>query len=157
MKYFALFPALALVVSACATTPKSFYENPAKAGDTALCRAVLETKDPAFQKDAFAEVARRGITLEQCQNKVAMETAALVGMAAVATGVAVVAACSNGCGGGGYTAPGYSSTDYDCAGGRGDGPYYQYGKIWVGPYDPHNLDADGDGWGCEASDIAYGR
>jgi hypothetical protein len=23
-------------------------------------------------------------------------------------------------------------------------------KVWVGNYDPNNLDADGDGWGCES-------
>jgi hypothetical protein len=23
------------------------------------------------------------------------------------------------------------------------------GRVWVGNNDPHNLDADGDGWGCE--------
>lgn len=24
-----------------------------------------------------------------------------------------------------------------------------YRTVWVGNYDPHGLDADGDGWGCE--------
>lgn len=23
------------------------------------------------------------------------------------------------------------------------------GPVWVGNLDPHNLDGDGDGWGCE--------
>ena len=82
-----------------------------------------------------------------------METAAIVGIAAVATGVAVVAACQNGCAGGGYS-PSYN--DVDCAGGKGDGPLWQYGPVYVGSYDPNRLDADGDGIGCEVSDVAYG-
>ena len=34
------------------------------------------------------------------------------------------------------------SYDQDCADIRH--------KVWVGSYDPDNLDADGDGWGCES-------
>jgi len=34
-----------------------------------------------------------------------------------------------------------SSGDLDCP---------DFGQeVWVGSYDPNNLDADGDGWGCE--------
>lgn len=157
MKYLAPTMALALVISSCATAPKDFYADPTKPKDTALCRAYLETEDSQFQLDAAAELNRRGLTLQKCQNLVAMETAAIVGIAAVATGVAVVGACSNrncsmpSMGGGG------SRVDQDCRGGSGDGPYFVDGPIWVGNYDPHNLDADNDGMGCEASDIAYGR
>jgi hypothetical protein len=39
--------------------------------------------------------------------------------------------------------------DYDCAGGSGNGPKYVEGPIRVRPPDPFELDADGDGWGCE--------
>jgi hypothetical protein len=41
------------------------------------------------------------------------------------------------------------SADYDCAGGSGNGPNYIQGPIRVLPPDPHGLDRDGDGWGCE--------
>lgn len=154
MKPLVVAALLALSVSGCATAPKDFYADPTKPKDTALCRAVLETADPVFQRDAAAELMRRGLTEQECRNRVNMETAAIVGIAAVATGVAVAAACSNGC-----AAPSYTPTagpDRDCAGGSGDGPIYVQGPVWVGSYDPYHLDADGDGLGCEASDRLRG-
>ena len=50
--------------------------------------------------------------------------------------------------------PGYSpclapASDYDCAGGGGDGPKYVQGPVRVTGSDPYRLDGDGDGWGCE--------
>lgn len=49
--------------------------------------------------------------------------------------------------------PGYSpclppASDYDCAGGTGDGPEYT-GFVRVTGSDPYGLDSDGDGFGCE--------
>jgi len=49
--------------------------------------------------------------------------------------------------------PGYSpclppASDYDCAGGSGNGPAYT-GPVRVTGSDPYGLDADGDGYGCE--------
>jgi hypothetical protein len=41
-----------------------------------------------------------------------------------------------------------NATDYDCAGGSGNGPYYTGRVRVVGP-DVFRLDADGDGIGCE--------
>jgi Staphylococcal nuclease homologue len=41
-----------------------------------------------------------------------------------------------------------NATDYDCAGGEGDGPLYT-GLVNVVGYDEYKLDADGDGYGCE--------
>ena len=41
-----------------------------------------------------------------------------------------------------------SASDYDCAGGSGNGPYYT-GKVRVVGPDVFRLDSDGDGWGCE--------
>ena len=38
--------------------------------------------------------------------------------------------------------------DYDCVGGRGNGPLYTGLVKVVGP-DVFRLDADHDGWGCE--------
>jgi hypothetical protein len=58
-----------------------------------------------------------------------------------------------GAAGGGCT-PGYSpcltpASDYDCAGGSGDGPRYVTGPVRVTGSDPYRLDADRDGIGCE--------
>lgn len=50
--------------------------------------------------------------------------------------------------------PGYKpclkpASDYDCAGGGGDGPKYVYGTVKVTGSDPYGLDSDNDGVGCE--------
>ena len=42
-----------------------------------------------------------------------------------------------------------SASDYDCAGGSGDGPYYVTGPFNVVGPDVYALDSDGDGIGCE--------
>ena len=41
-----------------------------------------------------------------------------------------------------------NASDYDCAGGSGNGPYYT-GKIQVVGPDVFDLDRNNDGWGCE--------
>lgn len=41
-----------------------------------------------------------------------------------------------------------NASDYDCAGGSGNGPYYT-GPVQVLGYDQYDLDRDNDGWGCE--------
>lgn len=41
-----------------------------------------------------------------------------------------------------------NASDYDCAGGSGNGPEYT-GYVTVVGYDEYGLDADGDGAGCE--------
>lgn len=40
------------------------------------------------------------------------------------------------------------ASDYDCAGGSGNGPYYT-GRVQVIGYDQYGLDRNHDGWGCE--------
>jgi len=40
------------------------------------------------------------------------------------------------------------ASDYDCAGGSGNGPYYTEAVRVLGS-DVFGLDRDGDGWGCE--------
>lgn len=42
-----------------------------------------------------------------------------------------------------------TASDYDCAGGSGDGPEYT-GTVAVVGEDHYDLDADGDGIGCES-------
>ena len=51
--------------------------------------------------------------------------------------------------------PGYSpclppASDYDCAGGTGNGPEYVDGLVEVTGADPYDLDRDGDGVGCQS-------
>lgn len=41
------------------------------------------------------------------------------------------------------------ASDVDCAGGSGNGPAYVQGPVRVIGNDIYDLDADGDGWGCE--------
>lgn len=41
------------------------------------------------------------------------------------------------------------ASDVDCAGGKGNGPAYVSGPVEVIGTDIYNLDADGDGRGCE--------
>ena len=41
------------------------------------------------------------------------------------------------------------ASDYDCAGGSGDGPAYANGPIHVTGSDPYGLDSEGDGIACE--------
>ncbi len=41
-------------------------------------------------------------------------------------------------------------SDYDCAGGSGNGPYYVRGPVYVVGSDHYRLDSDGDGVGCES-------
>jgi resuscitation-promoting factor RpfB len=42
-----------------------------------------------------------------------------------------------------------NASDYDCAGGVGDGPKYVQGPIRVIGTDRFQLDSDGDGVACE--------
>lgn len=42
-----------------------------------------------------------------------------------------------------------NASDYDCAGGSGNGPYYVSGPFRVVGSDPYRLDSDGDGIACE--------
>lgn len=42
-----------------------------------------------------------------------------------------------------------TASDYDCAGGSGNGPRYVQGPVQVRSPDPFDLDSDADGLGCE--------
>ncbi len=68
----------------------------------------------------------------------------------------VAKATARSSGGGGNCHPSYqgacldpNASDYDCAGGSGDGPKYT-GFVQVVGYDEFDLDSDGDGVGCES-------
>ncbi|MCW2773185.1 MAG: hypothetical protein JWN91_1511 [Nocardioides sp.] len=41
------------------------------------------------------------------------------------------------------------ASDVDCGGGSGNGPAYVYGSVKIVGYDVYDLDADGDGYGCD--------
>lgn len=43
----------------------------------------------------------------------------------------------------------HPASDWDCAGGSGDGPRYVVGTVRVTGSDPYGLDSDNDGYGCE--------
>jgi len=49
----------------------------------------------------------------------------------------------------GYAPCLHPASDYDCAGGSGNGPKYVYGTVKVTGSDPYGLDTDNDGLGCE--------
>jgi hypothetical protein len=70
--------------------------------------------------------------------------------------VAKKAPVESGGGGGGNCHTSYQgeclrpdASDYDCAGGSGNGPYYVYGTVRVVGPDVFGLDRDGDGYGCD--------
>jgi hypothetical protein len=74
--------------------------------------------------------------------------------------VALACAAMVGCGGSatasGSCDPNYKgaclspdASDYDCAGGSGNGPEYVEGPVRVVGSDPYGLDRDGNGVGCE--------
>jgi hypothetical protein len=101
----------ALLLSGCATSPKDFYANPAKADATALCRAWFDAKDPQFKADVGSELLRRGFTVEQCQNRITSQNVGVGIVALTALTTAAVISCQNG----------------GCAGGGGG---YGYGYAW---------------------------
>lgn len=105
MRFHSLIGAVvsAALLASCATAPKSFYANPSAVKDTPLCRAWLEAGDPTYKRDTWAEIQRRGISQQDCKNKVNAETAAIAAIAVIGTATAVGIASANGArfGGGG--------------------------------------------------------
>ena len=96
---------MALALASCTTTQAEFVKKPAAVSKAALCKTVLETPDPIFQQQLYAEISRRGMTIPDCQLMVQHQreaAAALVAIAVVGTAVAV---CANNCGGGSYYNP----------------------------------------------------
>lgn len=151
----------ALLLSGCAASQKTFYADASKVKDTQLCRTFFESQqkgDVQFAQDLATEGDKRGLTIEECQNKVNAENGAILATALVAAAVGVGIACRDGCGGGGYSQPSYASSyaDYDCAGGGGNGPYYVQGPFRLTGPDIYDLDRDGDGIACEIGEGGFG-
>jgi hypothetical protein len=97
---------MALALASCTATQAEFVKKPAAVSKAALCKTVLETPDPLFQQQLYAEISRRGMTIPDCQLMVQHQreaAAALVAIAVVGTAVAVCA--NNNCGGGSYYNP----------------------------------------------------
>jgi hypothetical protein len=150
----ALTIGLASLLVGCSATRSTFYAAPEKVKDTQLCRTYIEAEsqgDYQFAVDTAREAVSRGLTLDECQKKVATENGVLIATALVATVVGVGIACQNGCSGGGYGGSSYSSygDDVDCAGGGGDGPRFVRGPFKLNGPDVYGLDRDRDGIACE--------
>lgn len=99
----------AALLAGCSTTQSKFYADPTAPQDTFLCRAFFETDDAQYQADIAKELARRGITEQECKQKVDTHTGALIGLALIGTAVAIGAAANSG---GGYSAPTYGRYGY---------------------------------------------
>ena len=98
--------AISLALASCTTTQADFSKKPSAVSKAALCKTVLETQDPMFQQQLVTELARRGISIPECQQMVVQQrqaAAALVAVALVGTAVAVCA--NNNCGGNAYYPP----------------------------------------------------
>lgn len=69
----------------------------------------------------------------------------LVRLAAVLLSALILSGCQNFMNGapfGAASGPPWNGFDLDC-----DDVQH---RVWVGDNDPHALDGDGDGWGCES-------
>ncbi len=95
---------VALSLASCTTTQADFQNNPKAVSQAALCRTLLESSDPVFQRQIVRELGRRGIKAWDCPAMVQLENQAIAAVAAVAIVGTAVAVCSNNnCGGGAYT------------------------------------------------------
>jgi hypothetical protein len=121
---------VASIISGCAVSKGSFYQNRYAVSDTALCRTFIggTGSDYQFSKDVQAEVARRNLNYQSCQAKV-KESNNLIGAAVVGAVVvgAAVAASKRGGGGGGGGGNSYAESGADW-----DAFYNQYGQlVWA--------------------------
>jgi hypothetical protein len=120
--------------------------------EQAEARAVLASANRKLD-DAVASVSDSKDEIEDATKLIAEQEAQAERQAARAAAAAERAAEeADGPSGGGCT-PGYSpclppASDYDCEGGSGDGPEYT-GVVSISGSDPYDLDADGDGTGCD--------
>lgn len=92
---------LCVSLTACAMSPRYFYENRETLSDSRICRtwiSALQQNAPAsYTFDIGQEADRRGYTLDRCSDKVAKENtaAAIVGGAAL-VGAAIAASRRSG-------------------------------------------------------------
>lgn len=103
----------ALAMSGCAMTPERFHAEREKLTDGQVCDTVsvaIERGDPTFSEALAAEIQRRGLSRERCEEIAADERrAAAIFLAVLAVGAAAAA----GSGGGGNS---YAGTrDYNWA------------------------------------------
>ena len=127
MKKILTWILVASIVSGCAVSKSSFYQNRYAISDTALCRTFINGtgSDYQFGQDVKAEIARRNLNYYDCQTKV-KESNNLIGAAVVGAVVvgAAVAASKKGGGGGGNS--------YAESGADWDAFYNQYGQlVWA--------------------------
>lgn len=107
--------AIALALGSCTTTQANFEKKPAAVSKSALCHTVLETPDPAFQRDLLIELDRRHVSIPDCQKMIQEQKQAALALAAVAlVGTAVAVCANNNCGGGSSYHPPYpGNCQYD--------------------------------------------
>lgn len=109
----ALLCAVALL-SSCAVSSATFYQNQSKASDLQLCKTARSQEakaKPKFRADVLAELRRRGVDDQQCNRLIQAQRAAIA--AGIAAGALAYAAAQDGGGSGGggtYYAP---NTDHD--------------------------------------------
>ncbi|ULJ74395.1 hypothetical protein [Rhizobium gallicum] len=97
--------AIAPALASCTTTQADFTKKPSAVSKAALCKTVIETQDPMFQQQLVTELARRGISIPECQQMVVQQQQAAAALVAVALVGTAVAVCANNNCGGGYYAP----------------------------------------------------
>ena len=123
-------------------------------GERAKAQAVLVSANRELE-DATASVSDSKDDIDTATELIAQQEARaerLAAREAAAAAEAAEEAAEEKPTGGGCT-PGYSpclppASDYDCEGGSGDGPEYT-GVVSISGSDPYDLDADGDGTGCD--------
>jgi hypothetical protein len=121
---------------------------------SAASAAVVHHKPSARKARAQAASARRQAARARAQRRARAERRATVAAKRAAArrsrARAAAAAAAPSCNenySGACLDP--NASDYDCAGGSGDGPAYT-GTVYVKGYDEYDLDADGDGVACDS-------
>ena len=135
-----------------APQPSPSQASPDKAEASASASATAAAAEAA-QERALAAQAANAAKAKAAKVKAAKVKAAKVKAAKAKAAKAKAAKAKAGREAADCT-PGYSpclsyASDYDCAGGSGNGPEYVYGSVRVTGSDPYDLDRDGDGVGCD--------
>lgn len=106
--------ALITLVTGCAVTPSSFYQNPSSHGLAKICRAYQgqeAIKDSKFRSALASELSRRGKSAAECNSIIADADRTNAAIGAALVGAAVLYQASKSGGGGG----GVSTSDYSYA------------------------------------------